>query len=26
MELFPLHDNPMVSQFADSRTRGLDNS
>jgi len=26
MELFPLHGNLMVSQFADSRTRGLDNS
>jgi len=26
MELFPLHGNSMVSQFADSRTRGLDNS
>jgi len=25
MELFPLHGNSMVSQFADSRTRGLDN-
>jgi len=26
MELFPLHGNSMVIQFADSRTRGLDNS
>jgi len=26
MELFPLYGNSMVSQFADSRTRGLDNS
>jgi len=26
MELFPVHGNSMVSQFADSRTRGLDNS
>jgi len=26
MELFPLHGNSMVSQFADSRIRGLDNS
>jgi len=26
MELYPLHGNSMVSQFADSRTRGLDNS
>jgi len=26
MELFPLHGNSMGSQFADSRTRGLDNS
>jgi len=26
MELFPLRGNSMVSQFADSRTRGLDNS
>jgi len=26
MELFPLHGNSMVSQFAASRTRGLDNS
>jgi len=26
MELFPLHGNSMVSQFADSRTRGLDTS
>jgi len=26
MELFPLHGNSMVSQFADSRTRGLSNS
>jgi len=25
MELFPLHGNSTVSQFADSRTRGLDN-
>jgi len=25
MELFSLHGNSMVSQFADSRTRGLDN-
>jgi len=24
MELFPVHGNLMVSQFADSRTRGLD--
>jgi len=26
MELFPLHSNSLVSQFAYSRTRGLDNS
>jgi len=26
MELFPLHGNSMVTQFADSRTHGLDNS
>jgi len=26
MELLPVHSNSMVSQFADSRTRGLDNS
>jgi len=26
MELFQVHGNSMVSQFADSRTRGLDNS
>jgi len=26
MELFPLQGNSMVSQFADSRTRGLDTS
>jgi len=26
MELFPVHGNSMVSQFADSWTRGLDNS
>jgi len=26
MELFPLRGNSMVSQFAHSRTRGLDNS
>jgi len=26
MEPFPLHGNSMVNQFADSRTRGLDNS
>jgi len=25
MEFFPLHGNSMVNQFADSRTRGLDN-
>jgi len=26
MELFPVHGNSMVSQFADSLTHGLDNS
>jgi len=26
MRLFPLRGNSVVSQFADSRTRGLDNS
>jgi len=26
MDLFPVHGNSVVSQFADSRTRGLDNS
>jgi len=26
MQLFSLHGNSMVSQFADSRTCGLDNS
>jgi len=26
MEIFPLHGNSTVSHFADSRTRGLDNS
>jgi len=26
MEIFSLHANSMVSQFTDSRTRGLDNS
>jgi len=26
MELFPFQGNSMISQFADSRTSGLDNS